>query len=101
MRPASGRRGRIGAAILASAGLLGGSPAQVQGPVPPRPPAPGPACQAHADPADVAAVEALIERLRERAAAPGADVVQTLDNRGYAYGPAPHPFTQIPVPDQR
>ena len=82
--------------VGAAAGLLGGSP---PAPEVPREAAPAPACRAEPDPAEAAAVAAMIEALRrlpERSA--DGEAVVTLDNRGYGYDPGRPPFAELPHP---
>lgn len=100
MRPGAARRRRAAAAIAAALGVLGGS----AGPdAPPPGPPPAPACRADDSVAEAAAPVALIERLRRSPPkrTPGAAVVESLDNRGYAYGAPPHPLADLPRPEPR
>ncbi len=89
--------------VAAAAGLLGGAPPAVQ--APPRPAAPALACRAEPDPADAAAVAALIEALKRLPPrrTPDGEPVVTLNNRGYGYdaGPPPFPFAEPPTPLER
>jgi len=96
MRPQRERWRRIGALVAAAAGLLGGSPPAAEAP---REPAPAPACRAEPDPADAAAVAALIEALKRLPPrrTPDGEPVVTLDNRGYAYDPGAPPFAELPT----
>ena len=86
--------------VAAAAGLLGGSPPAVE--APPKP-APALACRAEPDPADAAAVAALIEALKRLPPrrTPDGEPVVTLDNRGYAYDAGPPPFAEPPTPLER
>lgn len=100
MRPrASGRR--AGAAALAAVlGLSGGATGEEATPASPPP---APSCQANGDAAQLADTAALVEMVRRSVArrAPGAEAVEALDNRGYAYGPAPDPLADLPVREPR
>jgi hypothetical protein len=100
MRTRRERWRSVGAVLAAAAGLLGGSPPAVQ--APPQP-APAPSCRAEPDPAEAAAVAALVEELKRLPPrrAPDGEPVETLDNRGYAYGAAPSPFEGLPTPLDR
>ena len=99
MRPRAARRW-TGAAIAAAACLLGGASEQQVAPVSPPP---APACQAQDAGSGVAPLAAVIETLRRREAqrAPGARVVEALDNRGYGYGPDPGSPAEPPTPEPR
>jgi len=100
MKPGAARRRWIGAAILAASCLLGGASEKQAGPASPPP---APACQAQDAGSNVAPMAAVIETLRRRAAdrAPGAGVVEALDNRGYGYGPDPDPLADLPIREPR
>jgi len=95
MKPRGARRW-IGAVIAAAASLLGGASEKQVGPVSPPP---APACQAQDAGSDVAPMAAVIESLRrlEAERAPGARVVEALDNRGYGYGPDPDSLAELPI----
>src|SRR5512134_2648450 len=109
MRAQRGRCWRVGAVTAAAAALLAGSPEQGspepgRGPTgPARAPAPAPACRAEPDPADAAAVSAMVEALRRLPPrrTPDGEAVVTLDNRGFGYAPAPDPFAVGPGPGGR
>jgi len=99
MRPRAARSWTA-AAIAAAAGLLGGASEKQVGPASPPP---APACQAQDAGSGVAPLAAVIETLRRREAqrAPGARVVEALDNRGYGYGPDPDSLAELPIQEPR
>lgn len=78
-------------------GLAAGADAE------PAAPAPAPACQAEDEGARIEATAALLDAIRRREArrAERAVVVETLDNRGYNYGPAPDPLADLPQREPR
>jgi hypothetical protein len=90
--------GTVGAVAVAAALLAcaaGEGPAPSAGaPAPARAPAPGPACHAEPDPADSAAVAAMVEALRRLPPprSPDGEAIVSLDNRGYGYAPSRGPF---------
>src|SRR5262245_18216244 len=68
-----------------------------------RAPARVPSCSAEPDPADAAAVAAMVDSLRRlppRRTPDGEEVV-TLDNRGFGYGGSPGPFALSPAARRR
>lgn len=99
MRPRAKGLRSTAAAIAASLGLPLAASAEPAAPAPP----PAPTCQADRDAARLAATAALLDEVRRSAARrpPRAEPVVTLDNRGYAYGPAPDPLSDLPLREPR
>jgi len=110
MRAQKGRFWGFAAVLAGATALLAGSPEKAAGPTGPAPvaaPAPpaarAPSCSAEPDPADAAAVAAMVEALRRlppRRTPDGEEVV-TLDNRGFGYGGSPGPFALPPAARRR